>query len=329
MMGKNKIIIATAVIITLALGAALLIRSRLTWKPPDDVLRLAHETNERFQSRPMVSADDQASLARAFESGEFHYAWRYGENGELPTETMSSADGLTDRQRRSLVETLADIVHLRAQADADAYAEWMRGRGCTLRGEALRKQIEEWPGRFETHAGRELKPDDTPWTIFRAAFEGELKDGRGGASRPQGLATGQNAMEVLVGVFDPDRHDLSGTFDQPFFPIMWARGQEAYASAGGRTPEWDEGMSDLHWFTGQGYNGRAHWTPPVTYKEVVERDGRALLADAHFVIRTSDAALPTRVLLYYEPQTNIWHIEGLMFINTYAYGNKLYMGPEY
>lgn len=332
-MRRVKFAILGLIILSLAGGAALLLRHRLTaWSPPESSARLATETRERFSAAPMVEADDRDGLISAFDSAESLDVSHYNDHGEIVADDNAAAS-VSETERRVLFDTVAEVIELRARADAEAYAEWMRARGYRLK--SVQDQLqhpnpkwrEQYPRmfapRFEFKAGREITPTDTPWDLFSLAFEGELVHGRGGTTRPRGIATDPNAIEIWFATLRPEHDPFD--IEKPFLPLLFARGSDG---------ESNEDLSQLHWARGQAYMGWAHWAPPVSYREILARDGAVRFARVHCVLQTKGGGvLPTMFILYLDPDTDVWylpdHPNAMIYSNTYALKLSSVSGPEF
>lgn len=317
-MSRIKFFIVAAAIVALVVGVVLLTRHRQVWKPPQELVKLANETSASFRSAPTARADDHAALLDAFGSADFFYNADY-DDADANSAAHNAADGeaLNDTQRSSLLETLAQIIELRWRADADAYAAWMRSRGYTL------KDVDRdaphglhYVYVFRHRAGRDLSPADTPWDIFKLTFEAELAHHKGGVTHPVGVVSGPGAMEIWVG-----RLRQSDGIDKLFLPILMSKMKEAAQSD-------RSDFSKIRWSLGQEYAGWPHWSPPISYDEIIARDGQVLFARVNSVIRTRKrGSIPTTFRLYYDPRTDLWHLFSMSYVNTYKMA--LGLGPEF
>jgi len=280
-------------------------------------VQFSEEVNDYFSKMPITSAQEHASVADLIVSSAIM------EDDKLSKYAAQGSQLLTANARNSLAEDLAKFISLRAGADAETYASYMRDRGAAL------KPLEEFDAlppfkqrMFTIHAGRERLPDDTPWTMFRDAFEGELAHGRGGATRPAGIVRDERASKVLFSIVDTQKDGaIYYAFDELASEIF----QNSDMSDSLTAPsKWGDSL----WYIGQGYDGWTHWRPPIALPEIVTRDGAALVCEVHLVTSAiSGNILPTRIFAYYDPAANHWHIEGMMYINTY--GIAIGTGPEY
>lgn len=311
-MARKKLIVA---VVTVALGVVAIAlvarpwRRSPAWAPPKEAVRFAKDTSDHLTGMPTVPAGDTAALK------EFLGAAPALLDAQLAPQRPSDAPLLTDGARDALHQTLADIVALRAQADAEAYASYMRGRGAALRPLEDAKGLPKFQqGMFAIHAGREQTPDDTPWTVFRDAFEGDLLHERAGSTRPTGLAVGENSAKILFGVME-----TPGNISHAFLQILNDLLVSTPLPEDAARLEWSAEWAPLIWFIGQEHQGRSYWRPSVTLGEVIARDGHALVAEAHLALVTKGGhALPTRIFLYHDPQATRWHIDAMSYVNTYA-----------
>jgi len=309
---NKRILLSVSVAALLAAGVAVLVLSHQgagEWSPPEELDRFSKDTSDHLAEMENVSAQDGPALVEFFRSAPALL------DAQVEGAASTGEPVLTDAARDALHQTLADIVRLRAQADPEAYAAWMRARGASLRPLREAEELPKFKQRmFAIHAGREQTPDDTPWTMFRDAFEGDLVHGRAGATRPKSVAAGEHAAKVLFGVVR-ESEDINDAFVQMMNDLLVS------------TPipqdmqrlEWSEEWAPLVWWIGQGHPGRSYWRPAIALEEVIERDGRALVAEAHLALVTEAGnALPLRVFLYHDPQTNRWQIDEMSYVNTYA-----------
>lgn len=312
--GGGAAILVGAFIVILAISRSTS-QARSPTEELDGVLR---ESNDHLAEMVNVPAQDGPALVQFFRSAPALL------DAQVEEAAAAGAPALTDAARDALHQTLVDFVRLRAQADAEAYTAWMRARGAALRPLREAEGLPKFKQRmFSIHAGREQTPDDTPWTMFRDAFEGDLAHGRAGVTRPKSVAAGEHAAKVLIGVMR-EPGDISHAFVQVMSDLLvstpFPEDMQRF--------EWSEEWAPLIWWMGQGHPGRSYWRPATDLEQVIERDGRALVVEAHLALVTEAGdALPTRIFLYYDPQANRWHIDGVSYVNTYAV--TLGAGPAY
>jgi len=184
----------------------------------------------------------------------------------------------TSEQRRKLADLVARWLTLRAAIATDAYVEWMLGRGCEWRTE----YEEQTPphAAYAHYAGEPPSEEIARREIFRVPFEGGLRD-KGGVTRPVELAS----MEMRFG------RCAGGSIEQCLMPDQPGE----------------------RWWVGSYLTGaRSHFVPPVTYEQVVARHGEALCAIVYLACRTATDNWSTyRVLCYFDPESEIWHIHAL------------------
>lgn len=305
---KKLIVIAIGVV--LAASLVLLMRHRLapsSWSPPDRLAEFAEEVRAHYRLEPTVSASDRGAMIGAFSAADILI--------EVDGNAVSRDDEvLNPIQRELLLETIAEMIELRALGDAEAYAEWMRNRGYRLKDEELTRG---WKNRFRLHAGRELTAEDSAWDIFRLSFEGELLKGRGGQSQPTAIVASPSAMEIWA----TKKRD-SGSIGLAFPSVFSARLADSGSSA-----QFADDSNRMLWANGQTYGGRPHWAPPVTADELLEANGEVLCAQVHCIFRVDGGGvIPTVFFVYFDPGARRWHFEQMMYTSTYSLDIRT--GPE-
>lgn len=315
---------ACVVVVAAATTVLLATRHNTQRQPPREAVRAAQETRSLFRSMPTARADDHTALMRALDSAALFNSQRYTEDGHEQTD-YEEAPVLSGAERESLLDTAAEFISLRAGGDADAYAEWMRSRGYTLKDrdheiDGVRGLTVRHPGyvlRFRLASGRDPVEDDTAWSMFRDAFIGQFRKNN---TKVIGIASGPGAVEVWVGTIrEPFETLRFGALDV-FRTVLRARVLGvAHNSA-------DHNLADgekTHWFAREQYDGWPFWTPTATYNQIFEKHGAVLTARLHCILRTQDGGvLPAAMILYYDPDSRLWHLpdrrEAFIYVNTYA-----------
>jgi len=324
---RTRTVAFVTILTVLSVVALLLFRTRTSnWTPPAGAAREAENTRATFRASPVARITEPAAVIAALGAGRSFSAVHNTPDGD-DIELVEEPDTLTEAQFDALRKTVSDFLAARASANAETYAEWMTNRDYTLK--PLDEEIDGKPGlttrhpgyahRFKLAAGREISQADTPWTVFRDAFEGECRRHN---TTPTGISTGPGAVEIwlatAVGTGGAPVYDIL----TPFQPVFFARAETLA----------DEPDAPMYWADGQQYDGWPHWKPPVSVEEVLDRDGSVQIARIHFIIRNDrDVVLPADMILFYDPRSGMWHLPdrraAFEYANTYAI--PLYAGPEF
>jgi hypothetical protein len=236
----------------------------------------------------------------------------------------SQPSELDTSSRASFAETISGWLVARASGDADVYAAWMRSRGYTP-APFVANDRRLFGRRFQLRVGREITLDDTPWDVFKAAFEHEMS----GAREPgptTAISTGPQAIEVQT--VRSDRVDAL-TREDPFTPLLVELVESSELPEDLTKIRWEDGLGRLHWYFGVASSaGALHWAPPVSLAEVIDRDGSALIARALFMQRTSKKRMiPTIMTMYHDPMSGDWHFNSITY--TFLTMDAITGGPEY
>ena len=300
-----KVTLAAMAIGALSVVAALHLRHRLLWKPPQNVVRIYEETQRHYLSAPTAQVVDQAAVITAFESAH----------------TMAIGDdSLTDSERTELCSTLAQFLTHRAGADARAYADWMRARGYTPK--PLDAIDPVFFGRYRLATGHDPTDGTSPEEVFRVAFEAELRN-PSEAGPPVAIATGANATEIQLATIEK-ADALGNAFD----PILYELAQSVSFPEDPSSLHWSPDLGRIQWYIGDSSAGVSHWAAPISLDEIIQRDGFARVARLLFVQRTRNGLMiPTISTSYYDPRTGAWHIMGVVYVNIDPNGHR--GGPEF
>lgn len=298
-MRKHTLLIAAVSIVVVSTAAIFLMRRGLQWTPPADLEQLAAQTSDQYKGSHTVPTADTDRVATVLAAA--------------PVTPIPGGDALPDIARSSLDVHIAKFLELRALADAEKYADWMRSQGAVL--------IEHPPSgpsgpmlghRFKQFLGRERTPEDTPWDVFRLLFEAECR--RYG---PAAIVSRPDSAEYLTGSF------TAGSIQSFNEAIFNGIAVERLLSSGmtdlSAAQEWTHELAKLHWYMGQTYVGISHWAPKRTPEDILTRDGMLHYVEAHIVTHSkSGDILPTVIYMYYDAADNLWIIDSMHYVNTYA-----------
>ena len=317
-----------AVIVGLSTLAVLLLRDRADteWRPSAESAREATELIERFRGASHAPVSDRETIIAAFEAAPYFDGTRYSPDGDA-IETDSPTGTPTPEQARALWRTVSEYLSVRAEADPLVYAEWMKNRGYSLRPldadldgiAGVNSTHQGYLRRFRITTGREITPEDSPWTIFRDAFAGEARVLK---TTPVALSTDSDAFEIWYGVAEDSDGAPTYEIQTPSLSVFYAKARAINESTDTTT----------HWVSGIQHNGWPHWSPPVSIEELLQRHGRIITARVHYVIHTNNnSILPTAMIFFLDPANGVWHIpdrrSSFVYVNTYSI--PLGTGPEF
>lgn len=216
-----------------------------------------------------------ATLREALAVAPDRRTWRVG---VVPD---NQGDGVvTPEQRAALAAHIAEWLALRAAGDPDAYGDWRRSQGYRLRDDDLDNDARA--GSYEYYTGA-LPPEGiAPDQLFRVLWENSLSRHLG-ALRPAHIAAPE--MRFARCIEEVIEHDM--------FPNE---------------------PSDLWWSGRSVAPSRRHWLPPITYEQVLERDGEALCAGVYVATRSAKGGWVTyKIYAYYDSAGGQWHIDYVAF----------------
>jgi len=283
---RRSVVITT--LLVLALGGAVAVFA-LRSSPPDprsEARRFAAQTERELARLPRTelpeSLPDVAASARSI---------RERIAATLPIDT---ADSVSPERAPDFLEMATTFLALLRIADSDAYAAWMRGNGFTIREQA--NAWEEPEKTYRWYAGEQAKPDFSMLDFFHVAFEGWLRHNEN-EFRPIAIALGE----------DDEGQALGNVV------IGWRTVDDSNSVAALRHL-----MQDDRFIGSRSQGGRQHWRPPISEDEIIERDGRVLVAELRIgAVTQGGHALPMRILGYFDPAASRWLFDNAFIQNAY------------
>ncbi len=190
------------------------------------------------------------------------------------------ADGALDALRAEA----ADFIYFRfAQASPEAYRRWRDGGGARRRPvERLSAQAEAGAA-YEALFGEPVPRDVTFDAFLDRMWPTGLAIGDG-ANRPTAMAIEATGLAAAIGTMATD--DIRDR------------------------PRIDATLSNQWW---RGINGgtmRGWWDPPLTFTELLRRDGRVVCAEVGVLLEFASGARRPLVLTYFwDPRARRWYLQ--------------------
>lgn len=183
---------------------------------------------------------------------------------------------------------LAGFFQARAAGTAEAYAAWAEANG--LERAAVDNDPEWTRMMYEGCTGEPLPEGASPGSLFEVFFECYLRQRRG-ADIPVAVATGV-----------------------PGARIWFARIR--FGDHVPTTPPYQL-ESDATWTGARSLSSRQVWLPRTPLREVIERDGEALVARAMIGTRSESGVwYTTMVSAFYDPAIGGWVMDRMGYQNT-------------
>lgn len=285
--GKTLLVVGAAIALGIV-GAAAWRSASPAYDIPRHEVRAVKTAHAWFAAAPTVPAADSAVVLETIARAEI---LTNQPDAFVPSEEM----------QHSLASMVATWIGLRADADADAYAEWMRSRGYTLAldhpdGRShYSMQDRDLRNAWKFYTGNDASDDLAtidPGTFFRIAFERSLSM-KTGYHRPSEVSSRVQIAYMAIPITRPDPRPV-GLNDWP----------------------------EADYWEGNSVSGdRPHWIAPVTYRDVLQRDRVALTAVVFIAVRSANGHwTPMSVACYYDLAAGEWHIESASYSNTLRRG---------
>jgi hypothetical protein len=248
---------------------------------------VARSAHEWLEEAPLVEAANRDGIIAALDRAE-----------EIPGQLDPFEP--SEEMRRDLFELVANFLDYRARGDVDGYIAWMNSLGYQLSlrdPDASRHySLQEWDVRnaWQVYTGQEAPEklaEIDPEQFFRIAFIESLR-------LKGGFLQGEAASERMQVVF---RTIPASRATRPAVMEPW---------------------SNIDIWAGRSVSGdRPHWTPEMTYPEVLKRDGVAIVANVFIGLQSASGMwVPMHMAAYYDLAESQWHIESVGYTNSLFHG---------
>jgi len=264
---------------------------------PEEIVH-ARAASRHFDRMMRIPVNDPARIAEALASSDRIV----GQQNEI---------ALSEDMKEAFFRKIAHWLEIRSRKDPSAYAQWMRERGCELSLD--RDDVETIPGMMRSnreishsyYTGEPLPESISAYEYFRICFEGHFREAEGLLDIVS-VAGGHSASYVVF-------IRLGQEGQHPLHPTPYPLDEEAWEV---------EELNLWHGYAGVSYH--AHWVPPMLLRDVLRRDGEAVMGILSLGLRSRTGVwLPTTISCYWDPEFSKWRLDSV------TYSNSLRLGPGF